>query len=139
MKREIFFLLNFALLISSISEGNIWFTSYTSTTNSTEKVFVNFVTRGRFGFSMISLVHPNSTITGISYLESGTKRILLQVSGNFTENLQLPLTELNSTIICHSPKSEKVFGKLFNEFETFMEVPSLFASNYTKIFIGKAF
>lgn len=133
-----FILINFALLGTCFSEQNIWISSYTLNINSTERCFVKFVTRGRFGLTLISLDHPKSTLTGTLFLDSSYKKIWLQFKGNFTEMLNSPIVETNSTIINYVPVMEQVFGKLFNEIEAVLEVPFIFCSNLTKIDIGKS-
>lgn len=135
----IFLLLELITWVHCFSEGNIWVSSYSSTRNSTQKCFIHFVTRGRFGFTLISLVQPNATITGVVYFTLDFKRKWIQLQGNFTDVLKFPLVEINSTVKSYSPNKEGVFGKLYNEVETILEVPMTFDSNHTKIIIGKRF
>lgn len=137
MNLWIIFIFYFINICFSYSEGNIWVNSYTKNVNSTEQLFVHVVTRGRFGLTVISFNHPNISITGISYLESSTKRRWLQVQGNYSELFTLPLREENTSVLIHSPRTEKVFGKVLNEIETILELPTIFATNSTSIYVGK--
>lgn len=126
-----FLFLLFAGAFAFASKGNIWYQTFTS--NSTGNI--NVITKGRFGFTFVSLSSLNlPNITTLVYIE-GSRLKLGQIQGSYPELLNFPLKEdfynisLKSTLV-------KTFGNLFNEVEANIIVPIEYISNSTIITIG---
>lgn len=134
---KIFIFLSLVLICTTHGENNIWIAAYTTFVNNTEKFFVDFITRGRFGYTVISLYNEKLNFTATTFFTEGTIRNFFENYGNLTF---LPKQQQNNesfTAVLLSPPYERVFGKVFNEIETLIELPINFATNKTKIFVGK--
>lgn len=140
---KILFLLT--LLTYTFAQGNIWVNSYVEKRNLTLVPCVNFITRSRFGTAFFGVINPQANLTGFAFLSEGTRRkfvkfpvIWVQVTGNFTNLFEIPLERTNSTAVLQDKYQERILGRIYDEVEYTIELPLIFLSNNTKIFVGKS-